>query len=832
MKKPATTLAATVRNLAGNRRIILPAAEAKAGSAVDICHNLMLADSAPGVELRVMRCLSPLPSTMVHPVCSGYIDDGFASFPDLCTLHFPSAQRADGYHPIAVTHHNSAVMTGWIEHKPLCAMTVADGFIIMTEGGQLTLRCRDGEWTHSAISAVSGGVRLRAVSDGELSATTGAYSFADISINRSNPGIGAADNRRLASALCDAYYSMAATAASAGRWIAPVITRYHLLSASGERLYSSAPQVMHCGGWPCTGNISADITVGSDDTSISGLTVRAEAFHIEMSVPVELHPSVAAIEVTVTPQLHPVDRQAAMPVRITRSSSGAVLSVALPGATDHFSPRSGAFAGQLGEMAMRLGALERRVACRPVDVVHGPMAATVVNAPATTSATGEQAMIERAISKAVETVTADSDRALLRDISSPHSFTARRVAVCGSVVAWADISPILSAGYAVGDITADFVDKPWNGSLRITFAGGAQVAAPVGAPVEMPRRFAPLVSFPHPDAVKIELWLRSADGSECRRGEVSLTPAPDGLSARYLNRSLEGGELTAVADYQAVTPTAMVSRISGAVAVADIGSPLSVTAAAVCSAAPVMALTPAVRSGSSWDFARSHLYLFSREGICSLAVDASRRRIASALITSAGVDRPEAVAPTPEGVMALSAGKLIKVSGSRADTLLTGLRAVQAAWCAAEERLWLLDPQGNVDRLHLRRMSQARMLAPIAPDRLVQESDRLWIVEQDSIYVLADETADSSPVRWRVMADMPPGRRVRALCLMMEASAFEGKVTVTDGCRPLLCADISGTVSEPLILRLWAPPRPRLSVEIEGRASAGFVLRDSYFIVE
>ena len=201
MKKPATTLAATVRNLAGNRRIILPAAEAKAGSAVDICHNLMLADSAPGVELRVMRCLSPLPSTMVHPVCSGYIDDGFASFPDLCTLHFPSAQRADGYHPIAVTHHNSAVMTGWIEHKPLCAMTVADGFIIMTEGGQLTLRCRDGEWTHSAISAVSGGVKLRAVSDGELSATTGAYSFADISINRSNPGIGAADNRRLATAL-------------------------------------------------------------------------------------------------------------------------------------------------------------------------------------------------------------------------------------------------------------------------------------------------------------------------------------------------------------------------------------------------------------------------------------------------------------------------------------------------------------------------------------------------------------------------------------------------------------------------------------------------------
>ncbi len=832
MKNPRKTLAAKVRNLADCRRIVIPAAEARAGSAVDVCHNLMLSDSAPGVELRVMRCLSPLPPAMVHPVCSGYIDDGFATFPDLCTLHFPATRRADGYYPIAVTHHNSAVMTGWIEHKPLCAMAVTDGFVIMTEGGQLTLRCRDGEWRHAAVSAVSGGVRLRTVSAGSLSAVTGAYTFADISVNRSNPGIGAADNRRLAASLCDAYGQMASSAAAAGLWIAPVIARYHLLSDSGERLYSSAPQVMHCGGWPCTGNISADITTADGSSSIPGLKVEAEAFRIEMSVPVELHPSVAAIEVTVTPQLHPVDRQALMPVRINRSSAGAALSVALPGATDHFSPRSGAFAAQLGEMAMRLPALERRVAYRAVDVAPAPMAPTVIKAPAVTSASAEQTKVDRALSRAVEPVADGSDRALLRDISSPHSFTARRVAVSGSVVVWADISRMMSAGFAVADITDDFVDKPWNGSLRVTFAGGGRVAARVGGRAGMPRRFAPLVTFPHPDAVKIELWLRSADSGECRRGEVSLTPSADGLSARWLSRSLEGAELETVTDYQPATPTSIVARQPGAVAAATVSSPLKVTAAALCSSAPVMALTPAVRSGSSWDFARSHLYLFSREGVCSLAVDASRRRISSALITAAGVDRPEAVAPTPAGVMALSNGRLIKVRGSRADTLLTGLSAVQAAWCADEERLWLLDSQGNVDRLHLGRMSQARMLAPIAPDSLVQEADRLWIVEQDNTYELAAGTADSSPVRWRATIGMPPGRRVRALCLMMEASAFEGSVTVTDGCRTLLRADISGALRAPLVLRLWGPARTQLSLEIEGRVSADFVLRDSYFVVE
>jgi hypothetical protein len=182
--------------------------------------------------------------------------------------------------------------------------------------------------------------------------------------------------------------------------------------------------------------------------------------------------------------------------------------------------------------------------------------------------------------------------------------------------------------------------------------------------------------------------------------------------------------------------------------------------------------------------------------------------------------------------MALSDGRLIKVRGSRADTLLTGLSAVQAAWCADEERLWLLDSQGNVDRLHLGRMSQARMLAPIAPDSLVHEADRLWIVEQDNAYELAAGAADSSPVRWRATIGMPSGRRVRALCLMMEASAFEGSVTVTDGCRTLLRADISGALRAPLVLRLWGPARTQLSLEIEGRVSADFVLRDSYFVVE
>lgn len=721
----------------------------------------------------------------------------------------------------------------------ICALPTSKGFIAMTESGPLRIVFEQGQWREIDDSPLSAaGIILEATDCGMLSVSTDTLTLKDVALSRSTPTIGRSGLTQLSSALSQAYTELTAIAAGGGLWMQPIVARYHLCDSSGQHLYSSMPMIMSpADGWQCVGDVTTACSVPSDGhLTVSPIRLQANTFKLSLKISTEisellLKAGVASIEITATPQIHPFDAAARAAYRIVRPTSPEpTLTIALPGATASFSPLKETRRSQIGHLAGSVSSAESVVA----TIALPPSASsTEISRTDLISLDAEQASVARIESNSPkEKATGQTDE-FIGEISSPNRFTARATVADGDTVAWADITPIPAKSINICEMCRAFTDTPFSGTLTVISRDNTRRHIAIEGS-RMPTAWAPLVSFPDRNVVRLIIDLLSETG---QRLNGSITLQSDGIRATAINLNLNPTLFTPatapIPPADAVTLPG--ARHPGCIVGCRSTAPLTPLMAVECCHAPIHSLLPAVRSQSSWDFSRCHIYALSSYATYAVNINPTRASASASMIDPRGIDRPTAAVHTPAGVMAIHRGQLLKISASHADTIATGLDATDLAWDPASERLWMRDQMGNLTMRSAKTLSTVEIPSPADFRQIASLDGRVWLSDTDELYRLEtpDETTASTtlrPIAWQSAITLSTASRAEAIEIHLSASRFEGSVELLSLTAPsaeprrITRLQINGPVIGPIFFRIASPLRKFSAIAIKGAATTDFQL--------
>lgn len=731
-----------------------------------------------------------------------------------------------------------------------CAMATATGFIVMTDEGPLTLTEQEDDGTLTTANRISGiapKITIEGVAMGELSATLPAMTMSNVDFSRTSPQLRQSDIKTLGNNLTEAYMMLAATAADGGMWLQPVAARWHLVSDRGERIYSSSPIVIAPAGWQCCSEISAECSKNGSDLNVPSIRLTATAYRIRLSLDAETAleltaAGVAAIEVSCTPQLHIIDSNGAAPWRLTRQSTDKpLLTTAVPGATDHFCSRESIFTGQMAQMIASIGTLESTAATIEQPIVAGTT--TVVRAT-TTDTTTEIKQTQRVVSDTQPVYhTPTVEESILAQINPPNSFTAATVAVSGETVAWGDITPIIQSGINVEQLCSQWADGSCDGILRIIRRDGSMAASSFSLG-RSPGAWTAAVLVPDTGVASLEIYVRRRSDGSMTYGHLTLSTMPDGRHAGKIFPDLCGEKFQ---PWTGAMPSVMSGvqtgkRNPGMIVAASSRSPLQPLSAIECCHSPIRKLMPAVRSQSTWDFSRCHLYALSAAAIHAVSLSPRQRLTAATMIDPRGIESECSATRTDGKVVALHRGEMIRLQASRTETEIMPKAYRETAWEAAAQRLWLLDQQGNLSTADGKTGRFSDVGTPVDIEHIHTADNRLWIADSDALYRMetdaeTDSRTGTSFIRWR--SDIPlPGKmcRIEGLELRMSARSFKGtimlrgkRISGTDSESLLLRLDINGAVDAPIRMRMAAPVREWAEIDIDGETSTDFRLDEIIF---
>lgn len=756
-----------------------------------------------------------------------------------CTL----LRSPDGTVPASLFVQTGSELTaiGQRLPAPLCAVADGCGWLVMTESGRLQIEAADSsgeEWTVRPLGTQPPDIRLSAVAAGELTGQTPPLTIKNVDFSRDAPFIPESELDSLSGALLTLYGSLCDRAAGNNAWIQPVIARYRLLDSAGNAIFTSEPALMTTDGWQCCETLTAECSKPAEGSlAIPPMTLKASMFTIALSV-VSLGsyaPAADSIEICLTPQIHPVVSDAGLPYRIVRAATPSpALTTALPGTTASLADNSAARARDLMRIVARLDAACTRATAfsTAVDVSH------VVKNSLQLSFTAETAMIRRILTKNVSSGSEPAGSTLLQSVAPPHSFIARSVATAGDAILWADITLLPGpASLPAAPPASGNEETEWTGNMRVTMADGTAVDSLIGYPMPMPAGLPPLVSYPDPKAVRLDLWINNIDSSEISHAGVDLTTSEDGSRAISLNPSLKPTSATpwtgSTFPEAPAAASSIGSRHPGALVSARADAPGYPLGALLLTPAPVATVLPSVKSQSSWDFTRAHFHAFSPAGIFSVGLPADRRRIASSLTDPRGVSSSKLAVFTGSGIVALTDSRqLLRICGSRATTILDSANATSIGWEAEGNRLWLDTPEGlriislDTFRHHTRGLPADRV-------ELLSLGPKLWISTTDSLGAAGERPAASTPVRWSARMPVGKPRRLSHACFVMAAGRFDGTIRIrTDAGAgaaqsfPILSLTISGEINAPITARLIGTARGFITIDIEADVSPDFILSE------
>lgn len=813
------------------KRLSIPVSELSAGGSVNKCINLCHSDAAdlvasPTHTLRRNKALYPLAQ------CS--LRSGITA-----TLLADSLKPGQQLYRLYVDDADSLMEIGSVAAVPYCAVATGGGWTLMTASGPVSVELdSEDEWVVKMQAALNQPViLLRAVAAGSLEVNVGPLLLADTDTSRDSASLSDSGHSKLTAAFSEAYRSLATRAAHAGCWFQPLLGRVELFDAAGARLFTSEPQLIApAGGWQCVDSVNVTAELDGSSLQIPSFTVSANAFKIEAIVisAGDYLQKGAGMSVSLSPQIHPVDFSARIEYRIVRASTkNPQLTVHFPGTTVAMGSRATERAALVKGLIARADA-----ACAPAFTGLAPSDSSLLSDTWHADAAAEIATLVRLLATK-PAVTASGSKSLMAEISSPNAFIARCVASSGNAVAWGDITPIRARPAIPWLPLTDNAEPPeWAGTLRATFADGSFTLSSVGYPMPFPSALPPLLSVAGAEVVQLDLWAENIESGEVSHASAQLRP--DGSLSRsiYLNPSIEPVPLANIGpvDYPKAQPGQLWHgrRKCGAIVAADIESPVTPLGALSATAAPVVALHPAVKSQSSWDITRCHLYAFSPAGIFTVSLSADRSRIATTLIDPRGVNDGTLTAYTPAGVMALTnAGRLVAVSASKVSTLPFNVPSSCAiAWHPAAGSLWMLTEEATVRALDMSRGSLHDITFISRPLHIKSIGSSL-IITADAGLLDADTVAPASRIiSWQTRMFVVEGASPRFLSVAMAASSFEGtiKLRVDDGAGTnnsvkWLTLTLSGQINAPVLARL-APIRPAhyLTIAIDGHVSADFRL--------
>jgi len=653
---------------------------------------------------------------------------------------------------------------------------------------------------------------LRVIPSGTASESIPATTLPDTDFTPGATSLSPKGLASLTTSLLDTYTRLDARVKAAGCRFQPTIGRIHLMDSAGNSIYTSPPQLLECGGWQCASSIT--LTCSKENTSLKtpATTVTVSTFRIEAVIASlgSYAGLTASATVTLTPQVHPINFSAKAAYRLTRTdTSSPILTAAFPGCTDSFSDLSASRAADLRALIPRLAAVER-----PAGSIAPAAGSSQIENQQSPSPHLEKSAIDSALKTAVKPDTSLS-ASILREITAPAGFRGETVTASGDSVAWADIT-VLQAPPALPRHHADTPSDSsnWTGTLQLTFADGSTALRAIGSPMPMPSALPALICLPHSNARRIELWIRNTADSSIRYATAILSPTADGRSALALDATLKPVAFSLWSGSYPDTPstsTAGTKRYPGVIVTASMLHPYTALGAHYLTDHPVVALHPAVKSASSWDFTRCHLYAFSPAGIFTVAFSSAKTNPASALIDPRGVSAGERTAYTTTGVMALTDSRhLITLRGARTYPLLENVTASAIEWVLPADQLRMHTP-GCVTALDLASMQTHTLTHADSPALI--------------------------PVGWTSRLPLTAPRRVRFLRLAMAASSFRGVIRLLgdsgagpDAARPLLTLDIDGAVNAPVAARVIAHPCSFLTLSITGFASPDMTITSASLI--
>ncbi len=644
---------------------------------------------------------------------------------------------------------------------------------------------------------------FRAVDAGELFTTVGSFHSTSGDVAAVQP-LSLEENARYSRALLAAYSSLVATAAAGAVSIQPLLARYRLLDNAGRTLFESIPaSVALPSGWQLTQAAQAYVTPDADGRgfTVGELRLVARAFTVEADIP-ELSScrEVAAVEIELSPMLHPVDPAVQAFLRVNRSSSlSPVASVALPGAT----AGGGDLTPLRTQRVRRLAASPDGVMTVVCRLAPSPFPTTItLLLPATADVDSDLRTVADAVGS-VPQGAPSADRRLLRRCSPPHGFEATLVCRSGDTVAYSGVRPrlwggphpseLLVGGTAEADATVAFRA----GNLLLAVRREVVKIASDGAP-----QVVPLVGYP--DLAATEITISLARGAALFEVVLPLTADAASRSALYVAPGLLPVDLPAVA---ALTPSGLPSamdRHDGVLMIAGACAPRLPSAVATVSESAVTAVAAADRGVSAWDSSRCHLYAIASEGILGVTADTAACRCAATMLHP-GITANGAVV-TPGGIY---------IAMRRGVALLTSSGVRQILSTAAPVAAIGFDADYGLTTMRFQDGTEAAM--------------------DSEGYMYPVDTADPGAFDWSATVNLPEGMRVAALSVDMVATAFTGIVELI-GAGPggnvrLAAMRIDGAdITRPVILRsIESPLRQTLSLRITARAST-LTLRSTHLI--
>lgn len=810
------------------------------GSAVSECQNLVLNDVDGSVGLVPAPTVVAVAEGKCRPLATRYGADGVAQ--TLWARTLPGG--AEGVWSNK-SENEDVFMLIKENVSAHCAIATSDGFIVMTDAGPLTLFEQEDDGTLAVadgIDAIPEGVTLEGVDMGELTASTEAMTMTGVDFSRTSPQIRSSDAKALSESLVEAYNHLAATASDGGVWLQPVVARWHLISDRGVRLYSSPPIVVAPNGWQCMERYTVECEKSESNLAVPQIRISARAYRIKLNINEEAASRLAAIgvssiKVDCTPQLHIIDTTARASIRLADcGTTTPKLTVALPGAADYFSSRESVYAEWLELIFSKIGDLSRSLMA-----LHYPITAgDVIITPAISESVKEQRQeIKKIISEARAEDNLSTDAEFLASVGMPHSFTAKTATVSGRTVVWGDVTPILSTGLNVGQMCSGWVDGRSEGFAMVTRRDGGVYSTRFSFS-KTPIRWASSVIIADSAAVKVEIYLRHADGGVWY-GNLDLHRMADGCYSGNLSDRLVGKSFVQTGNIYPEPPHDSISenRKTGAILAANIETPLMIRAAADCCSSQIIKMMPAVKSQSSWDFSRCHIYALTPSGVYAVNLNTSRRAISSSLIDTRGAKDECSVTRADDSVVIVYRDRLLKLSASHAEDVGPECQFRQVAFDATTQRLWFLDRFGGLTVSDLAMESISRITTPFDVENIYSADNRLWISDSDGLYRVAagEEMAQKQiPIVWRRNVDMPIGRRLRFVEIRFSARLFSGEIILRERAemtdsrgQELMRLSLDREVEAPIKQRIAAANVPWLEVEMKGDVSWDFRFEEIIF---
>lgn len=587
-------------------------------------------------------------------------------------------------------------LLGTLHGEPLTVADVGSRLIFMTSAGPWTVHVNPSD---DSVTALGPAPRFPAVTfiagdksgaaDIAYEVTTEPFKLTGGYTRWTGP-LADADRRRVNAIFSDAYAELVRRASAAGHYVAPVMVWTRVVDSAGQLLHRSVPVMLSPKDYgsslpvmTATVNRADGAFSSIDYASISGVKGFYPCMVMPERVDSPWNRMGLTLEVWMSPQLERVDFSGDCAVTFAGSTaSSASLRVTAPLIASHSLMYS-----------RMLDRLEK--AGSPVMSIRNPFSGsaaapgTVIPLPASgcVNAREAQATLGAMLAKKPDRPSP------LTFINAPHSFTAAASCVAGDTVAWAAITPLHALPPGVADITQRrYDDRPWAAVTRVTLRHvdgteeilSTEQSGSSGSPLQL----SALAAYPHPAAVSMSVEVTDSSGT--RRLVIPLTATEGGAWAVNLNFAREWSSA-------GVALSPLVRRAAapepGLLAAAAIDAPLSPVSANHVSPGDVKALTPAVSSRSSWDFARRHFYAFGSAGVHAVAVSAAARAITSHLVDNRPLLSRGAVTWSPGAVYAILGGRLSRIVGSSSSPVVdddSPLALSSVLWAGG--RLWCLGP--------------------------------------------------------------------------------------------------------------------------------------------